>query len=329
MVAITPPDNERVYVTVSPESGDDLRAIEPARIIDAFRQHGAILFRGFGFESDSLNAFTRQFCSRFVINASSQRGLVSSDGSIQTVNLGNSPFPLHPELSRVPWRPDIAWFACVEPPLMAGETLLCDGIAIAEQLPDPIRDAVANRDLLYKENTAPELFTEWLGLPSPDETTLARLSEKSPFTFAWENGAIARSFVAPFLHQPLFSDRRAFANFILFARLGLKNPYFPTYEDGSIIPDEVVEEIAAVSARLTLAHRWQRGDILMVDNSRFMHGRNQVLDPARRVIWTQFGYASFLDADDPRHEEIWRHTDDPRSIFLGVPASPEASAASR
>jgi hypothetical protein len=67
----------------------------------------------------------------------------------------------------------------------------------------------------------------------------------------------------------------------------------------------------------------------MVDNSRFMHGRNQVLDPARRVIWTQFGYASFLDADSPLHEQIWRHTDDPRAIFLGIPVPPEASAASR
>ena len=52
-----------------------------------------------------------------------------------------------------------------------------------------------------------------------------------------------------------------------------------------------------------------------------------VLDPARRVIWTQFGYASFLEPDDRRHEEVWRHTDDPRAIFLGIPAPPEASVA--
>lgn len=329
MVTISPPEIERVYVTVNPESGDELGSIDPARIVDAFRQHGAILFRGFGFELETLNAFTHQFCSRFVFNASAGRDVISSDGATQTVNLGNSAFPLHPELSRVPWRPDIAWFACVEPPAAAGETLVCDGSAIADQLPAPIRDAVADRNLLYKEHTAVEVFTDWLGLPPPDEAMLARLSERSPFRFTMEDGAIYRSFFAPFLQQPLFSDRRAFANFLLFARLGLKNPYFPTYGDGSVIPDTVVEEIATVSARLTLAHRWQMGDILMLDNSRFMHGRNQVHDPSKRVIWTQFGYSSFLDANDPRHGEIWRHTDDPRSIFLGVPVSPAASAAGR
>jgi len=55
----------------------------------------------------------------------------------------------------------------------------------------------------------------------------------------------------------------------------------------------------------------------MLDNSRFLHGRNPVAKLEEREIWTQFGYANFLDDDDPRLAEPWRYTDDALSIFFG------------
>jgi hypothetical protein len=36
----------------------------------------------------------------------------------------------------------------------------------------------------------------------------------------------------------------------------------------------------------------------MVDNTRFMHGRNAVEDPNHRLIFTQFGYATFAPVDE-------------------------------
>jgi hypothetical protein len=56
-----------------------------------------------------------------------------------------------------------------------------------------------------------------------------------------------------------------------------------------------------------------------------MHGRNEVHDLQERVIWTQFGYASFLP-DDYRASESWRHTGDPRQIFFGPGAMSAATA---
>ena len=106
----------------------------------------------------------------------------------------------------------------------------------------------------------------------------------------------------------------------------LRTRQFPLYEDGSLIEDQICDQIARVSDKLTAAHRWQAGDILMLDNSRFMHGRNPVDDPDSRVIWTQFGYASFLRADDPSREQLWRHTDDARAIFFGLISDRTAAA---
>lgn len=327
MLKVIEPGDGRNYACIEPAAGQDqLYRLDPEVIKTLFREHGALLFRGFPLDLDSLTRFSSQFCSRFVRNESGRRINVSGDGTTQTVNLGQEAFPLHPELSRVPWRPDIAWFACASPPSIGGETLLCDGVPVVNSLEPATRDKLVGRFILYREETPLEAFTEWLGIPVPDEAALQRLSETSPFDFEYQHGRIFRSFLRPFFHRPLFTDDLAFGNFLLFARFMLKARVFPTFEDGSMIPDDICEELRSVTDRLTTVHRWQPGDILMVDNSRVMHGRNTVHDMRERVIWTQFGYLSFLP-DDCDKTEPWRMSDDPRQIFFG-PGARQAVMAS-
>jgi len=179
--------------------------------------------------------------------------------------------------------------------------LLCDGVAVVPQLSAATRDALAGRALLYREETPRAAFADLLGVPDPTPALLEHLSATSPFDFDVHQGRIFRSFTRPFFHRPLFTGQPAFGNFLLFARFMLNARVFPTFEDGSIIPDEICAELKQATDGLTVAHRWQTGDILMVDNSRFMHGRNEVTDLAERVIWTQFGYARFAPTDRTAH----------------------------
>ncbi len=317
MIVSTPPAGPVNYLTFQTRGASTLDAMDPAEVIGAFREHGAVLFRGFDYDVDSLSRFTALFCSRFVRNESGRRGRISSDGTTQTVNLGREAFPLHPELSRVPWRPDIAWFACANAPASGGETLVCDGAAIAAGLSSSTRESVNGRGVLYREETPLGAFTDWLGIPPPDDRVLALINRDSPFRFQRAGNRIFRAFTRPFLDRGLFTKAPIFANFLLFARFMLGTRQFPTFEDGSVIPDALVEEIRHVSEGLTVAHRWQPGDLLMLDNSRFLHGRNPVENLEEREIWTQFGYAGFLEDDDERLAEPWRYTDDPLFIFFG------------
>lgn len=93
-----------------------------------------------------------------------------------------------------------------------------------------------------------------------------------------------RSFSRPALHHPMFAERLAFGNFLLFARFHQQRPDFPTLDDGSNVSDSWVEAIRAAASRLSAPIAWQRSDVLMLDNTRFMHGRNAITDPTERVI---------------------------------------------
>jgi hypothetical protein len=79
-----------------------------------------------------------------------------------------------------------------------------------------------------------------------------------------------------------YGHQDAFANSLinLYASTG-ENVKFA---DGSLIPEPVISEIKEVTARLTEAVQWQSGDLVMVDNSRFMHGCRAFNDNRRQIF---------------------------------------------
>ena len=129
-----------------------------------------------------------------------------------------------------------------------------------------------------------------------------------------------RSFVTPGLYKPMFSEKLAFGNFLLFARYFHDYKQFPTFEDDSPVSDDLVAAVKTVSNQLTVAVKWQKNDVLMLDNTRFMHGRNQVLDLAKRYIWTYFGYLKFaIPSEDEPQDAPWRSADETTRVeFLAV-----------
>ena len=56
-----------------------------------------------------------------------------------------------------------------------------------------------------------------------------------------------------------------------------------SFEDGSEITDDIVSGINKIAERLITEISWQKGDILMVDNTRIMHGRRAFFDNQRDI----------------------------------------------
>ena len=307
MAAITLPAPGRPHVTITADRETTPLDLPPETIIALYKAHGALLLRGFGTDLASFRSFAQQFCIGATFNESRGRQMLDEAHNIQSVNRGVVPFPLHPELSREPWRPDVCFFGCLNPPRTDGATTICDGVEIVRQLPPDVHDAFEGRRLLYLQPAVAEELDHWLGTSNPDDAQLAAPPADCPYVFWRAQGQILRGFTRPALHRPMFSEARAFGNFLLFARymLGLGN--FPLFEDGSQVPAALVAAVKTVSDRLTVPIVWQRGDILMLDNSRFMHGRTGVRDAEERLIATYFGYLNFAepDAEEPA-DAPWR-----------------------
>lgn len=280
-------------------------------VIAQYKAHGALLFHGFDCDLSQFQAFARQFCRTAVVNESPGRQPLDLANGIYAVDGGTNAFALHPELSREPWKPDIAFFGCLSAPCDGGRTTVCDGIALANALPDEVRRGLEGRRLVYVKGTWPALLEYWLGTATPDDHQLQNPPPGCPYQFMrFADGRVARHFSRPALHKPMFADALAFGNFLLFARFNNGRTDFPLLDDLRPVPEEWLQAIKATGDSLASAVKWQDGDLLMLDNTRFMHGRTAIIDAAERQIATYFGY---LDCAIPDPEEpvnaIWRRED--------------------
>lgn len=293
-----PRSSDGPLLVIKGSGGISPMAVDEAFVERAFRRHGALLLRGFDLDVGTFRQFADRFCETSVFNESPNRALIDAKSNIQSVDLGTDPFPLHPELSREPWRPDACLFACLSAPQSGGETTICDGVEIVRRLPPALVEEMLTRSLLYLQPASPEVLEYWLGTATPDARQLESPPPQCPYFFREVGGSIMRGFSRPLLHKPMFHDGPAFGNFLLFARDVLGIPHFPRLDDGQCVPDEWLDAVRQTAAPITHAVAWRRGDILILDNSRFMHGRRAIANPRDRKIASFFGYLGFA----PRNE---------------------------
>ena len=99
-----------------------------------------------------------------------------------------------------------------------------------------------------------------------------------------------------------YSDKFCFSNHLLadylHDELQIKEI---TMASGKLIAEEFIDKIKQVSDEITVDHSWQQGDVVMVDNIRFMHGRRafEKGDP-REILTIQSARANFGFCSDTR-----------------------------
>jgi hypothetical protein len=294
------------YATFAANGQASPNTLPDKDLIDAYKAYGALLLRGFDMDLTAFSGLTQRLCLGAVFNETPSRDVIDRNQSIQTVDRGQLPFPLHPEISREPWKPDVCFFWCIQAPIQGGETTVCDGVSIVRRMPAAVRAAFATRNLLYRQPATPAECAFWLGSAEPSDALLARPPPECPYTFERSDSTILRSFLTPALHKPMFTDELAFGNFLFFARYKTRNPIFPTFENGELISDALVGQVKIVADRLEAPVAWRHGDVLILDNTRFMHGRRQIVEVSERRIATYFGYLRFAELDPRQRQARWR-----------------------
>ncbi|VWX46968.1 TauD/TfdA family dioxygenase [Novosphingobium sp. 9U] len=310
MPTVSLPEPGRPYVLIQPSETRDILAVDRDEVVALYKAHGALLLRGFATDVEAFGRFARQFCPTSVINESPGRRVLDAERNVLTVDGGAGAFNFHPELSREPWKPDAAFFGCLSAPRAGGATTICDGVELVRALPTEVRQGLEGRRLLYIKPTWPGLLEFWLGTPTPTDAQLLSPPENCPYFFRKLHGEIVRIFTRPALHWPMFSDQPAFGNFLLFARFNNRRPDFPLLDDGRPVPEPWLQAIRATAERVGVAVDWRKGDLLMLDNTRFMHGRTAITDPGERLIATFFGYVGFAERDpEEPPQPLWRQRD--------------------
>lgn len=301
------------HIEVNPNIiGEPLTSIDPQQIITAYKDKGALLFRGFKTDQVLFNSFVKLFCDFSVFNGSKQRKLLDEQNNIQTVNLGYEAFPMHAELSKEPWKPDVCLFACLNPPTSGGQTTFCDGIELVKRLEQRLdlkdQKQLKKNFLIYQIKATQTELEHWL----ENENDLKSTKNDCPYNFIKTCNGIYSSYIVPALHKPLWKNELAFGNLLLIARFrhNLKN--FPFFSDGSLVPTELLEIVKEEAEAITHEVNWQQSDVLMLDNSRHMHGRRAIAQDDQRLIISSFGYLTFAHEspyfiDGPWRKENWGH----------------------
>lgn len=269
-------------------------------------EHRALLMRGF--EIGTLEAF-----QAVVAASSSGEPLQYKDRSTPRFEVGSGVYvsTIYPPEQRIKlhnegtyWQ---AWalkiyFCCLVPSTTGGETPICDVRKVFEAIDPQIREEFERRKIMYVRN-----YNHGVGLTWQEAYQASEPSEVESYLrgngieWEWgEEGRLRTRQIRPavrihptggekvwFNHGAFFhiSSQEPEVRAQLLSSFGVENlPYNTYYGDGEPIDDEVIAHIHRAYQQNTLKFLWQQGDVLLLDNMTFAHGRESYTGDRNVVV---------------------------------------------
>lgn len=275
-----------------------LDTCDAAVVKESLKEHGAVIIRA-GATLAEFEQLSDRLITPMVHHSTStsvERDVVNVDGTTSTVNKGMDYIPLHREGSYAPGCPDLLMLYCTRPSDTGGETTLCDGVELLPALPARIREFVEKAILRWKWSAGPERWMTTLGVSSKEEATATlakinlRLAPYEKLEASFNGDTLDGVFQTLCVIPTKWGGKRSFCNSLLIYHYREATPFYPKSQyvpslgDGSPFPTPVLEEIAAYAERRTRKVTWEENQILIFDNSRYMHGRTGFTDERRRIL---------------------------------------------
>jgi alpha-ketoglutarate-dependent taurine dioxygenase len=259
---------------------EDILDINSDDIIQLFKGAGVLVFRGFCMDLEKFRVSTERFGRNFMVTGNSTREPVSDGGKTQKVDPGKDFIPPHAEMGYNPLRPEIIWFYYARPAQKNGETFVCDGIQVFSEMKPAIRELLLNKRIKFTYRSIPKDFWKRFGYETRDGIS-ELLSGLPTTTFRInDDDSLYIEYIVPAIQKPKYSDDFAFCHSIHYQADLL------TFEDGSEITQEIRQEILHGTLNVAVTPKWQAGDLIMIDNSRVMHGRN-AFDDSERCVYVR------------------------------------------
>lgn len=274
--------SERIGQQIINSDNKNILEISKEEIVSLFKTYGVLLFRGFTTDTNIFREFTNLFSTDFLDYAGGafNRKVINGDNTILSVNDYQFDIKLHGEMYYQKKMPLMLWFFCAHPASEHGETTVCDGRQFFEALSVELKSLFMNKKLKFTVQMNKE---EWQKKYKTEDLNELKKNCYQNYTnlYIYPNESIRIEYVCPAIIPSRCGKYQVFINSLL-PTMQL-NPQILKFEDDSEIPAEVMVELNEIAEALTTNIAWQKGDILMVDNTRIMHGRRAFTDAKRDI----------------------------------------------
>jgi alpha-ketoglutarate-dependent taurine dioxygenase len=273
---------------------------------------GALLFRGFALgDTERFGRFVHSFSSGappfgYAGGASPRRALDSAGSVYSSTEYPESiELSLHNELSYVDIHPRRLFFCCIMAPQQGGATTLGDSRRILAGIDPNVAEIFRKKGLRYIRNLPADIgsgysWQDAFETDDPDQAEAAcrrigasyewrtdgylRVSQLRPATARHPDTGEEVWFNQADGFHPSALDHETYASLI--AWHGSEDAFRLTvsFGDGTPISRDLLDEVRRAIAVERIEHRWQAGDVVVLDNYLMAHGRAPFSGPRKIAL---------------------------------------------
>jgi alpha-ketoglutarate-dependent taurine dioxygenase len=270
-------------------------AAEHAASVDGILEtHGALLIRGIQVNgSKKLDSVLSSIFGGALIeyeHPSTPRTKLRGNIYTSTEYHPAQSIPLHNENSYSNKWPLRIGFYCVTASAEGGATPIADSRLVYERIPRDIVESFTRRQLMYVRNYS-DIDLSWIDVfRTEDRGEVEKYCERNGIDFAWHGDNELRTRQISAAHRlhpgsgvPVWFNQ---AHLFHISSLSMDDqtaltrvfgqeelPRNVYYGDGGTIPDEALDAIRQVYDDCRIVFDWMEGDLLVLDNMLFCHGR--------------------------------------------------------
>lgn len=265
---------------------------------------GAVLLRGTGVTTEEDFEQLARTATPNLLDydyASTPRSRVRGKVYTSTEYPPEQSIPLHNEMAYAATWPELLWFCCLQPAASGGATPIADSREVYRRIPSSVRESFERKGVLYRRAFNTGLDLTWQqSFGTEDPTLVEQYCERAGMAYRWCADGILRTEQSrpAVLSHPQTGEKSWFNQAHLFHPSGLAPevrellldvvgpenlPRTALYGDGAEIEDSALDAVRAAYAACTIEFEWVAGDVLIVDNVSFAHGRKP-FSGARRVL---------------------------------------------
>ena len=248
------------------------------KLIELFKENGVLVFKDLEIEANQFKDLTDIFSATYA-NDAARREKTKFHPKINSVDIGNNEMSLHSEASFSPSWPEILWFYCLEAPKKNGETTLCDGLKLWQSFTNQIKDYFLRNPLKFSLSIPimkPKKSNEKKNWP------LNNIGSFNSF-LNYKTGNLEFDQIKFAVTESRLSNDLCFSNHVMYKDTDETIKKWGTISNKKI-PSKIIKYIEKQADKLKVFYKWKKNEIIMLDNRRFLHGRNFFSKNEKRKI---------------------------------------------